>query len=349
MCPIPMTWETYLGPLPPVLKIDNVEVCGIASKCGAPAVRLPDRVRVNRENVDLICKFLALNHDRYSAEVYCPFDKNDTENREEARTKDRMKDEVMYGCSTFAMGDLDVALDFFKNTPQPILSKLRTIVLTVERYDILKSSKRLLRALQVLADCPPKRRIQDLCLTVTKNIPVKMATKTKPVWIPSFTIWGFLGLRLRINVRALRKGERLTLEDMQNWLGRIPQGSRVNFLDKLPNELLDMIYNDIVPQSRSTTGRGRGRGRWRSDIFALRTKYLSTWMAKPSSWDDVKNVLKVCPEMAFGVIRTTSYQQERARKRKIDQLDYFATSDENCLHRSKRLAISPSLVIEVED
>ena len=327
MCPIRITWANLLAKLPPTLDLVEAKDCAGSSNSNAStwASRLPKRVLITSENSAHISKLLSSNHEQSFAENYAHLEKF----------------EAMYGYSSIVIDDLNVALNFFSNLPQKVLSKIRSIKLTVNRNDIVGDSDRLLRALHLIADCPPARRVQDLRLKIQKKPPIAPAKRKgirKAIWLPCFSMWGLLGLQLRITVRSDTKEGRVTLTDVENWLNRIPQGSQVNFLDKLPNELLDIIYTDIVPEHSGSVGRGRGISRrLPPEYFSHCRDYEASWAVKKSTWNDVKNVLKVCPKMAFGITQTTSYQRNRPMKRKRST-DGVSGENEDYFHGRKRLA-----------
>ena len=339
-------WKSIVGALdlPPVLEIDLEGKSTSSSESDLPARILPAHIEVTEKNLNGLCQLLPLNHDRSYSEVYHTVG----------------KDEAIYGFCTFVIDGLDLALKFFANMPQRILSKLRNIILWVERGDILEENDKLLHALQLIADCPPARKLQNTGLSFSQTFPVHPGTKQgepkqgkpkqrkhksrQPVFVPRFIIWGLLGLRLQVTVRAKTKKERVKMADMERLLDRVPRGSRVNFLNRLPNELLDMIYHNLIPSPETTTERGSMQpilDTMPLELVKYRRFYASTWTINPADWNTYHNPLEVCRKMKRGMLQVLSNPEEPQRKRKWS----WSGFDDDyglCLHRSKRLAVSLS-------
>ncbi|MCJ1485975.1 hypothetical protein MMC06_006151 [Schaereria dolodes] len=161
---------------------------------------------------------------------------------------DKVPNLNIYSTCMIVIGSVDVATKFFDQLGAGILESFKKIRIHVEKSTIVQSPHAFLRALQILANCSPPRRLEDIPLYFDRQPPIVSKIGRRWIGHPSFNLRGLLGLDIRIVVDHRKDEQPATIEDIESVLSftRVDR-PRVDFVKCLPPEIRRMVYSYLAP------------------------------------------------------------------------------------------------------
>ena len=264
---------------------------------------LRGRMHVTSTNIAEVTTFLQNNHAKPARDH---------------KIKDYAFYKAVYTNHSIIIHDLEAAATFLGQLHPDVLRFIRIIRILVDECIIWQSPNNVLDALRPIFACSPARCMADVQLTAVRAPPIVVpqnpfvSTKSrkrrsrKHKSYPCFVVKGIVMCKVTLLMKRHAGQEFVTKQVMDCCLDQKIEPLKVNFLERLPPELREMIYACNLPTPGVELIRYEGTRR-------------SDFKSKDLLWQEFLRMILVCPMMSAEVIALVSRKYKFTLR--MDSLD----------------------------